>query len=122
MRMRHLEELLDLSTEVGLLSICPVPQPAPTCRLWPDWHCTDLPGTCCITPFMHGFFAERAVHCPQAKALQDNCSALTKELNILKLKYGQAEEENRRISEELRIKKEKVRCPLHCLQERKVHT
>ena len=61
---------------------------------------------------MHGFFAERAVHCSQAKALQDNCDALTKELNILKLKHGQAEEENRRISEELRIKKEKVRCPL----------
>ena len=62
------------------------------------------------------------MHCSQAKALQDNCNALTKELNMLKLRYGQAEEENRRISEELRIKKEKVCCPLDCLQEGEVHT
>ena len=58
----------------------------------------------------------------QAKALQDNCDALTKEMDVLKLKNRQAEEENWRISEELRIKKEKVRCPLDCLQEREVHT
>ena len=75
-----------------------------------------------MIPSMHGFFAEHTVHCSQAKALQDNCNALTKELNILKLKYEQAEEENRRISEELRIRKEKVGCPPDCLQEREVHT
>ena len=58
----------------------------------------------------------------QAKGLQDSCDALTKEMDVLKLKHRQAEEENWRISEELRMKKEKVRCPLICLQEGEVHT
>jgi hypothetical protein len=48
--------------------------------------------------------------CSQAKALQENCDELTKELDMLKLKYGQAQVENRRISEELHSKKEKVLC------------
>lgn len=58
----------------------------------------------------------------QAKALQDNCDALAKEMDVLKLKHRQAEEENWRISEELRMKKEKARSFLVCLQEGEVHT